>query len=300
MENQNPYQTLNAPIISQKAIYFNISMLGWFMYITCGWISFKNLILDDNSVSKILTVYRFLTDTVGENVYGLIYPLQLEKTILYIVIGITLIFASLTFFICIANEEAIFGGIINCWSEFHFITFFITSSLFLIGMFCKDKDIKELKGANIAGFILDILGLASLIYIYIKTDLPGDWYQALIKKGTYSSLIALEWYYFCYLICNLACNDPYDYQIIRGLGIPMSIIEGIVALAFAFYYKDVIIALMNVLIFIGAAVYYLSISPQCRVGGNGNAEGIIDIILSELSLVVTVLLIYMRKKECLK
>ena len=85
----------------------------------------------------------------------------------------------------------------------------------------------------------------------------------------------------------------------------MPIIEGVGALLFAFFFKDVIIGFMNVLIFIGAAAYYLSIKSDFRkknasLGGNGAAEGIIDIIFMVLSIVVIVLLIILKKKECLK
>ena len=149
-----------------------------------------------------------------------------------------------------------------------------------------------------------------MIVIYIKTDLPDDWLTATIKKGAYSTLIALEWYYFCYIICTLALIDHEnrgDKQLDdkRGCGIAMPIIEGVGALVFAFFLKDVIVAFMNVLIFIGAAAYYLSIHSDLRkknasLGGNGAAEGIIDIIFMVLSIVVIVLLIILKKKECLK
>ena len=91
----------------------------------------------------------------------------------------------------------------------------------------------------------------------------------------------------------------------KGCGIAMPIIEGVVALVFAFFFKDVAIAFMNVLIFAGAMGYYLSIGETFRKedygrGGHGVAEGIIDLVFLILSIVVIVLLIIMKKKECLK
>ena len=88
----------------------------------------------------------------------------------------------------------------------------------------------------------------------------------------------------------------------------MPIIEGVGALVFAFFLKDVVVAFMNVLIFAGAMGYYLSIDKEFRKkdgilggrGGHGVAEGIIDLIFLILSIVVIILLIIMKKKECLK
>ena len=257
-----------------------------------------------------MTIYHLPTLSYKDITYREVYPLQLENTFLYIFIIVTMIFASLAFIVYIVKstfkkEEAIFGGMLGYWTKFHFIPLLIAGGLFIIGIYCDDNNIvssNKLKGANIAGLILDVLGLACLIYIYIKTDLPGDWFSALIKKGAYSSLISLEWYYFCYLMYNLAVyNNENDILTTKkNCGITMPIIEGVVALVFAFFFKDVIIALMNVLIFIGAAVHYLSITSSLRFGGHEDAEGIIDIIFAVLSLVVVVSLISLKKKECLK
>ena len=45
---------------------------------------------------------------------------------------------------------------------------------------------------NIVGMVVVIISLASLIFIYVKTNLYGDWMSEIIKKGAYSSLIDFE------------------------------------------------------------------------------------------------------------
>ena len=341
-----------------RSICWIFSVLGWLMYIICGWISLKwingkypcsdgivssfyseNLsfnwrsnILDYFNCGYVMTILRRKLIKVEnfKGKWGDIYPLQMQTAVLYIVIIITMLFALVGFIVYMIKSTCkkcdVFEKMMDFWTRLHSIPLFIAAGLFLVGICYVERKNSNWEDANIAGCVLVILGLASLIFIYIKTKLPGDWLTATIKKGAYSTLIALEWYYFCYLICNLALIDhsketnPVEnakkrLDDLRGCGIAMPIIEGVGALLFAFFFKDVIIAFMNVLIFIGAAAYYLSINSDLRkkeygkefgfdyfkgFGGNGDAEGIIDIIFMVLSIVVIVLLIILRKKECLE
>ena len=310
-----------------KSICWIFSVLGWLMYLICGWISLKWMDVGgagDHRYGHVMTIQRLplykelLSDIFfkEEVKIGEIYPLQLQAAVLYIVVIVTMIFALVGFVVYMIKSTCkkceVFEKMMDTWTRLHSIPLFIAAGLFLTGICYHETKGATWKDVNIAGCVLVILGLASLIFIYIKTDLPDDWLTATIKKGAYSTLIALEWYYFCYIICSLANIDHENrpdkiLDDIRGCGIAMPIIEGVGALLFAFFFKDVIIAFMNVLIFIGAAAYYLSINSDYRKknapgghGGNGPAEGIIDLIFMVLSIVVIVLLIIMKKKECLK
>ena len=319
MENANNYHTISDSD-NQKFSFLFFSILGWLTYLVCGWISLiwlnKNITIPDRfNYSFVMTIYRLqLVEEYGEN-YGIVYPLQMQTSLIYVVIILTMTFALFAFIIFIVKstckkEEEVLNGMLGGWTKFHFVPLFIAAGLFLIGICYSQTDDPDWKSANIAGIILNILGLVFLIFIYVKTELSGDWLTAIIKKGAYSTLIALEWYYLCYIICNLVIID---YEIdkynkkeridgVRNCGIVMPIIEGIGSLVFAFIFKDVIVAFMNILIFLGASIYFLSIESDTRnyFGGHDDAEGIIDIIFSSLSLVVMVLLIIWRRKECLK
>ena len=321
-----------------KSICWIFSVLGWLMYLICGWISLKWL--DEDNVHTgygyynlghydlgplVMTIPRLALykEPYDNRKRGTIYPLQLQTSVIYIVVILTMLFALFAFIVYMIKstckkEGAVFDGMMGDWTRLHSIPLFIAAGLFLIGICIGDKNYNwynlynwdeiwdDWEDANIAGIVLVILGLAALIFIYIKTDLPDDWLTASIKKGAYSTLIALEWYYFCYIICNLANIDKPEKSNdnIKGCGIAMPIIEGVIALVFAFFFKDVIIAFMNVLIFLGAAVYYLSLHESLRkkdyTVGHGAAEGIIDIVLMVLAIVVIILLIILKKKECLK
>ena len=297
-----------------KSICWILSVLSWLMYLICGWISIRWLDTGKYYHGLVMTIYRMgYWKNLDNKTVREIYPLQLQTAVLYIVIIVTMIFALVGFIVYMVKSTCkkceVFDKMMDTWTRWHWAPILIASGLFLIGIVYCDTRNPKWKDANIAGCILVILGLAGLIVMYIKTDLPDDWFTATIKKGAYSTLIALEWYYFCYLICNLANIDHLNdlkktNDDIKGCGIAMPIIEGVGALVFAFFFKDVIIAFMNVLIFIGAAAYYLSIHKDYRKkdlsNGHGPGEGIIDIIFMVLAVVVIVVLIIMKKKECLK
>ena len=97
------------------------------------------------------------------------------------------------------KDSAFFNEMFGTFGKFHFIPILCGAILFLIAETLKHGKDRNDRGRNIAGMIIVIIGLCSMIFIYIKTNLPGDWMTATIKKGAYSFLIALEWYYFCYL-----------------------------------------------------------------------------------------------------
>ena len=121
---------------------------------------------------------------------------------------------------------------------------------------CIDTDTKNLdhfKSMKYAGLVFSILALASFIFIYIMTDLnTNDWWVLLLlKKGTYSCLIVLIWYYFCYNIyythqASVENEDPVKaLDWFKGCGLAFSIIFGIGSLAFSFIFKDLVACGMN-------------------------------------------------------
>ena len=322
MENSNNYHNVNDSNNNKKTTFLVFSILGWIIYLICGWVSLKYL-FDDNVITSmteykysfVMTIYRLPLIEDTDEIFGLVYPLQIQTSVLYIIIILTMFFALFAFIVYMvkltcAKEDAISDGMLGNVTGFHFVPLLIAASLFLIGICYKEIEDAGWKSANIVGIIFDILGLVSLIFIYIKTDLPDDWLTATIKKGAYSTLISLEWYYFCYIICNLA---TVDYKIdkysnkeringIKNCGIIMPIIEAIGAYVFSFIFKDVIVAFINVLIFLGASIYYLSIDLETRndYGGHDATEGIIDIVFGSLSIVIIIILIIWKGKECLK
>ena len=196
------------------------------------------------------------------------------------------------------KDNSFFESINGDWSKYHFIPLFAASILFIIGESMKDH--RDDEPENIWGLIFVIIGLLSLIFIYMKTNLPPEWLPATIKKGTYSCLITLEWYYFCYDICNLKINhDSQKNKQIAGYSGFFSVIIGIGGLFFAIFFKDIVVAALYFLIYLGCSIFYFSIDSEIREYYNKYFDGIIDIIMIILFLLEICFIFIKYKSECL-
>ena len=143
------------------------------------------------------------------------------------------------------------------------------------------------------------------------TDLnTQDWYVLLLlKKGTYSCLIVLMWYYFCYDIYYVHIEDKPEHLFTqkeidwkKGCGLAFSIIFGIGSLAFSFVFKDLVACFMNLLIYIGLTAAYFKLPNKIRKQKdcNKNGDGVVDIIMIVASVAVLVLLLIKFREQCLK
>ena len=243
---------------------------------------------------------------------GVYAPFQMQISLIYIVFILTMIIALAGFILYMIKstckkDDNVFGGMIGQWSKFHFCPLLCVSALFIIGE-CIDNPTPKhnLHHSNdmlISSFIFTIIGLLTLIFIYIMTDLNTDWYILLtLKKGTFSCLITLLWYHFCYLIYYIRFmdnpNDNLNWS--KGCGLSFSIIFGIGTLIFAFLFKDLVVAGMTTLIYVGLTAYYFSLTKIVREGANQNGDGIVDIIMMVFSVALIVYLIIAKREDCLK
>ena len=300
-----------------KSICWILSVLSWLLLLVTGWISLKWL--DEHYI--IWTILRFVKSH-GDGDHVPYEPLQMQSALIYIVFILTMIIVLAGFIIYMIKstckkEDAVFNGMMGQWSKFHFFPLLCISAMFLVGEVGFDEDyMKEKHGyrdAHLTCYLFDILGLCSLIFIYIMTDLNSDWYVLFtLKKGTYSCFITLLWYYFCYDIYYLRVVDAAehpdklpDYKLpdwSKGCGIAFSIIFGIGSLAFAYIFKDLVVCGMNLLIYLGLTVYYFQIPHYIRnsEAANKYGDGIVDILMMVGSIVVIVILLITKKEECLK
>ena len=296
-----------------KSICWILSVLSWLLFIITGWISLRWL--NYHPYNKVWTIHRYTFPY--DSPY---YPIQMQSAMLYIVFILTMIIALAGFIIymikstCKKNNN-VFDGMMGNWARFHFCPLLCVSALFIIGE-CSDNPVPKgkdyfhhWKDMLVSGFVFTIIGLASLIFIYFMTDLNTDWYVVLtLKKGTYSCLIVLLWYHFCYSIYPLRELHASETQNINtnnwdnGCGIAFSIIFGIGSLIFAFFFKDLVVAGMNCLVYIGLTAYYFQIHKEARKDKelNKNGDGAVDIIMMVASVALIVFLILTKKDDCLK
>lgn len=292
-----------------KSLCWILSVLSWGLFIITGWISLKWL---DGITSIIWTIKKLTNPKIMGEHMGIYYPIQMQVSLIYIVFILTMIIGLAGFIIYMIKstckkDDQVFGGMIGPWSKFHFFPLLCVSALFIIGE-CSDKPVPKTnthhyKDMIISSLIFTIFGLFSLIFIYIMTDLNTEWYIVLtLKKGTFSCLITLLWYNFCYLIYEVREVDSIEDQAnwMKGCGIAFSIIFGIGALIFSYLFKDLVVAGMSTLIYIGLTAYYFNLHKEIRKAFNKNGDGIVDCIMMALSVCLFAFLMIKHKEECLK
>ena len=255
---------------------------------------------------------------------------------LYIIFLLLLLFAVAAFVMyiiksLIRKDDDIFEGMMGIWPRLHFFPLIVVSFLFLIGQyffphylnkyyiytsFDKKKGefidyaayFNRIKDLKIFALSLSIIGLISLIFIYIVTDLKTDqWYVVLtIKKGFYSSMIIILWYYFCYMLYQVTdcfhplINEEDDIYLRNHFGIGGSLVVGVGSLIFSFFFKDIVSAFMNMIIYIGMTIYYFSIQKSTRKHYYHElADGIIDILIIVCSIGMIAFLFFKYRDVCL-
>ena len=288
-----------------KNNFWIISVISWVLLIITEIIAIIYL----NSKYIIWTFYRIPIIDHLAITEQLVWPLQMTEVFIFIIFIILFVLTIVAFGFYMfksfikkekqANkgqiENVIIKGMLGTLSRFHFIPLLCASALFIIG--------ESIGVGGNHGLIFVILGLISLIFIYIKTDFNSEWLPSLIKKGFYSCLISIEWYYFCYDICNIKINKTSgngdkirdSLKVCSGL---LNVILGIGGLFFVIFLKDLLVAGINFIIHLGLAIFLFSNSKGAKY--NGRFELIVDIYMMVLFVFAAIFIIIKYQKECLK
>lgn len=303
---------------SLRPIFLIASYISWVAVAVNNWISLHWFY--SKKYRTVWNIYIYLDIESFE--YA---PFQMHYIMNYIVFNF--VFAVITigcivFFVktLIQKDPQVIEGMMGNFSQFHFFPLlcaFIMSILGELGAHA-DKPEEFFKGDK-AGLAISLVGLISMIFIYIMTDLnTNDWWVLLLlKKGAFSCLIILMWYSFCYDIFYVHFydkkgeneNDPFEgyfsekmWDWKKGCGLAFSIILGVGSLAFSFVFKDLAACVMNLLIYIGLTVAYFRLPSEARKlkEFNKNGDGIVDIIMLVLSVAVIVLLLIKYRENCMK
>ena len=236
------------------------------------------------------------------------FPLIFFDTLAYILFGILFILGviSLVFMIIHRNNDSVEEGMLGLFSKFHFIPLLCASALYIIG-FCISNKNSDNDEIYVFSLIFSAIGLSSLIFIYLKTDISSSTHVRLvIKKGLYSCLIALFIYNIFFTINiygylkKLKKFDKGATDWLKGCSIAFSIIIGLVNISLSFFLKDVFISGMNILIYLGMIITFFNSRKEAREGYNGVTEGILDIIISVLTIANICFLIYKYKTKLIE
>lgn len=260
MENeklQNQENDLQNKENSKVELIFKIiSYISWLLLLVNGCVSLRWLYK-----KKYMRVWTISVIKKYEYV-----PFQMYHIIIYLVFNffiIILFFGCAYFFMATLfqkNNDAI-NKLFKIPVSFNFFPILCAFIMFILGEL-KAEETKEINSIVRAGFAISLIGLISMIFIYISTEFDKEnWISnLLIKKGVFSALIILFWYNTCYDIFYLhKALRPTGKKIfnwMKGCGLAFSIIFGLGSNIFSFWYKDIIICIFNLLIYIGLAIFY--------------------------------------------
>ena len=227
-------------------------------------------------------------------------PLQMSELMIYIVLNFAfaMIFAGCVVYIVktfIKRDIQAIDGLFGKFSQFHFFPFLCNFVMSLLGILSGD-DMEKWDDFAKAGLAISLIGLASMIFIYIttKSDSFDSTGKFFIKNGAFSCLIVLFWYSFCYDIYMVRrLTEGEDQKWVKGCSLAFSIIFGVGSLSFSFLFKDVMVSFMNILIYIGMAKNYFELELNTSTKDyNKNGDGAVDIIMLVCSMILFLFLIY--------
>jgi len=269
-----------------------LSYISWIAASINNWIAL-NWLYSKNHRS-LWNIYIFLEDELSYQA-----PIQMHYIMNYIVFNFAfaIIFISciIYFYITlIKKDQEIIYGMLGNFSKYHFFPLLCCFGLSILGeLGVNEGDLEAFHAPDKAGLAISLVGLISMIFVYIFTNLKSDkwWANFFLKNGAFSCLIVLFWYDFCYDVyyCRAATrNVDFDLEWLKGCGLIFSILFGLCCLIFSFIFQDIMIAFMNILIYIGMTIHYFQIKEDIRSTKqyNKNGDGIVDTIILSLSIIL--------------
>ena len=201
-------------------------------------------------------------------------------------------------------------------SKYHCFPLFLITMMTLNMHSIKDAiELKDMEGQIITNLVFTILALACLGFIYFKTVFIHDWFIVFtVKKGIFSFFIVFLWFSFFYhmvLIGAIKKQENIDtlekmkafFGFLKGSGIAGALLIPFGSLSFAFIFKDLIAAVTNLLIYIGMVSSSFGIKGKDKElfeeYWDGNADGIIEIIMMVINVALIGLLITKCKNSLL-
>ena len=290
--------------MDSSQIFLLISLISFLFMIVTGVVA----CFQPHDMEKVIIFWTIMSEK--RKYLDSIFPVTMDSAILFISFIILLLLALTAgvFIIIYRNDNNVKSGLFGSISRFHFIPILCSSCLFIIGESFTSKN-DDNDAAYIFSFIFSIIGLCCVIFIYFKTDIPSlSHVRLVIKKGLYPCLMALFVYNICFtfgyygyikkLKDILNEYDSLD-DWLKGCSVAFCIIIGLINLVLSFVLKDICIAGMNFLIYLGLIIYFFNINKDVRKEMNGEAEGAIEIIIAILTITLIAFLIFKYKNTTL-
>jgi hypothetical protein len=297
-----------------KTIFWLLSILCWLLYLITGWIAIFGKEYYLWTIPKNTIVNIIIAE------YHIYIPCQIDEPLLMAIFIVTLAISTLGFVAYLVYSTCIksnvFDGMMGSLSRFHFIPLACAGGLFLVGETIGESE--KPKDLLIAALCFSIIGFISIILVHLKTNMEPWYASLLVKKATFSCLIALFTYSICYTIYQLGViNELNNFTLeqlikyilngknnladfINNCATAFSIVIGVVNLSLSFVLKDLMISVMNLLIYIGCTIYYYNIESYKETFFKNNGDGIIDIVMIVLSALNIGLILFMYKTDSFK
>ncbi len=275
-----------------SGIFIILSLSSWIILIITCWMPILVVGLTENELFRFFWLFEKRKENKEELKYNE-KILDINFVVFYIIIIITLVITTLGFLIYIYSfynqKEKILKGMFGPYSRFHFIPILFIDALFIIGE-SYSESIGGIK--YITTLIFTFLAIISLIYISLTTKMTSLRFATLtINKGAYSCFFALLVYNFGYTFSNYILSRKFEkenkkLQFFKDSYLAFVIIIGIVNNAASLLLQDFMIAIINLLIYLGMTINFYKIDGKFRKNDLKlySSIGILDIIMMILSL----------------
>lgn len=283
-------------------------VLSWCLLIICSWLTFwepdVRFSLDGTQNYKNKGIYFWLYPAIATG-KGLFYAVYIFYLFFFPILILSIIifcvgFAVYIYCLFIKKDIYVINAMFGQFTKFHFVPFLCASLCFIISE-CIDDDIgKVIDPSNfqiIMTIITTFIGLCSIAFIYFQTKLEYPIYAKLtINRGTYSCLLALFSFGFFFNIFyygyknRLKKDSLKDW--VKGCNYAFSIILGALNLGLSVFFKDIVLAGINCLMYIGMAINFFLIDDNIiKIAFDDEyIVGIIDIVVALASAGLAVFL----------
>lgn len=297
---------------NSKKLYMLLSLSSWLLLLISGWICFA--VPDFKFGREIKQLFFWCYHIIRTNEDVEPFPLYIHYIVFYMIAIITLLSITIAiivylYSIFIKKDANAINGMLGNISQFHFIPLLCISALFIIGETLEEDKIFHyeypFKGIYyFFNLLFTVFALSSLIFISFNTKIQSNTYMTWsVKSCAYSCMIALLMHNLGYIISNYGFylhmvknkSDNAMKRWLKGTTISFSFLIGFGNLIISIVLKQMIIAVMNILIYVGMIVQFFKIDKKTRNRYYSVAPGVIEAFILFFSLLVIAFL-FIRNK----
>jgi len=313
------------------SLYWILSIIYWPLFLLTGIIA---IIQSIKNMDSKLIFYSIFWSIIKFEQYNcsMNFFFGIHINVIYVLFIITLILTASEFIYFLIKstskrDDDIYNSLMGKISKYHFIPIFLATCFCGIGIYINyifmyedDRDERDnrdrrnnrdrispfayfilyLFNINIYGIIFSIFVLTSSFIIYIKIEIQNETFlkSLLIQKGAFSCLISLSIYtLFNNLFLSILIRNDIKKDV-DLLNISFHLIIGILNLILSIRFKDIILSMMNFIIYLGMAIDILSFWKNTKKAWNDFANSTIklhlsfDIIMMILSIISLIFIIF--------